>query len=90
MLVKTHRRWLTLAALCVCGIAAPASAHPGHARELAPADSMMHYIVQPTHAVVWLALVVLAAFGLLLRNRVVRSRRLVLATVARPSRAQEY
>jgi hypothetical protein len=53
------RRLVVLGALA-CGIAAPAAAHPGHgAPELE--SSWLHYVAEPEHAFVLVALVLVSS-----------------------------
>ncbi len=50
-------------------VASPVTAHPGHAVELAPPNSISHYFVQPSHP---LALVLVCLLAALVVRSVVR------------------
>jgi hypothetical protein len=53
-------RHLVVLGAFVCGLAAPAAAHPGHGNpELA--SSWVHYVAEPGHAFVLVALVLASA-----------------------------
>lgn len=58
---RAIRRTFVLAGLLTAG-AQPALAHPGHAVELVPSSSASHYLLQPEHAMIWLAAVCAAGF----------------------------
>jgi hypothetical protein len=55
-------------------VAATAAAHPGHGRSNDSGLGLLHYLSEPEHAVVLIALLAAAVAGLLLRRLAKRRR----------------
>ncbi len=53
---------LSVAAIAICTLSTNALAHPGHSIEVAPANSAVHYLVQPEHALTWVISIVVMWF----------------------------
>ncbi|HBE71515.1 MAG TPA: hypothetical protein DDW52_25495 [Planctomycetaceae bacterium] len=88
MLSKTLRRQLAAIPLCLFLLAGPAVAHPGHANLVAPADSPMHYVLQPSHAAGWLVLAVATIYVVWLSKYSAKDRRLAWSRAPRSTTTQ--
>jgi hydrogenase/urease accessory protein HupE len=70
---------LVLAYAASLGLAGSAAAHPGHGPD---ATSVLHYLAEPVHAPVILAVIVLVSFGALILGRR-RARRPVVRSAGK-------
>ena len=79
MRTRYRRRTSLLAALVLLGcIGDPAAAHPGHAMDVVPPESAMHYLLQPEHAAWNLLAVACVLIALAAYRKFVSSKRSLL------------